>query len=687
MIKVYSVLLRVCIPFIILTWSTIDTDAQIDPKRIDIVRDSFGVPHIFAATDAEVSYGLAYAYCEDDFNSLQEVFLPAKGLMGKVRGKTGAAGDFAFELFRCRDITEEKWHTLTPSFLQLIEGYVQGVNDYARLHPQEVLHPHLFPLTIKEYIASSVLALTIFNGADKPLISLFNNQLSLADFSDKGSNSMAIHPKKSATGEALLVVNAHQPNTGSQAFYEAHIHSQQGLNVLGGLLAGGPVILHGVNEHLGWAHTVNYCDRTDIFQLQINPDNEDQYMFDGKWETLEKRKISLHIKGIPIPIKKYVYWSRYGATMKNKQGCFAIRLGANMIIGALQQWYYMNKAKNFTEFYQALERQELSMFNIMYADRYDTIFYINNALMPIRNESYNWRSTLPGNTSKTLWQDFYPIKELPQYVNPASHYLFNTNHSSFYATDQAYCLSPLSYSKTSGWELYHNNRSKRFLELLPSGLVSLDTLKKIKEDKQYPSSFHFVNLSIDSLYAIKPAEYAGLQTIVTTLQNWNLRGDVDSEGAALFFLLQKNLVNEIPATRKVYSIPDIISALDKVNRFLLSNFGTTKITLGQLQRLVRGKQDYPLGGLIDMLAPQWTKPYKNSTFQSVGGDGYMMYIRFPENQLPVIETVNMYGASSHPQSKHFTDQVPLYLANRTKMMSLNKDIVYQLAERIYHPGD
>ena len=106
-----------------------------------------------------------------------------------------------------------------------------------------------------------------------------------------------------------------------------------------------------------------------------------------------------------------------------------------MKIGALDQWYQMNKAKNYTEFYTALNRQELSMFNIMYADKYDTVFYINNAVMPVRDASpnYNWKKTVPGNTSKTLWTNFRPVKELPQYINPKSGFLFNTNHSPFFS--------------------------------------------------------------------------------------------------------------------------------------------------------------------------------------------------------------------------------------------------------------
>lgn len=663
------------------------SQTPINPSAIDIVRDSFGVPHIFAKTDAEVAYGLAWAEAEDDFESMQQVVLPTKGLMGKVLGKAGAAGDYAFAFFRCREVTEERWHTLSPAFLKLIDGYVQALNHYASIHPKEVLHKKLFPITAKDYIASSVLALTVFNGADGALQRIFGNREWLApELDKKGSNSSAISAAKTTSGEAFLLINAHQPNTGPQAFYEAHICSEEGLNVLGGLLAGGPCILHGVNENLGWAHTVNYCDRMDEYQLEMNPENPLQYKFDGEWLNLEVRSVKLKIKGIPITIKRKAYWSKYGATMKNKQGFFSIRLGANMRIGALQQWYEMDKAKNFTEFYAALSKQELSMFNIMYADRYDTIFYLNNALMPVRQAGYNWKRTVPGNTSSTLWTSFRSIKELPQYINPSSGFLFNTNHSPFLATGANDNLKPSAYAKQDGWELYHLNRSVRFLELFPQNeKLSFEKFKQIKFDRQFPSVLQFP-YSLDSMVTLSESAYPAFASLINTFKNWDKRGDAESKGAAIFLLtyehLKKLLQGQDP---RPITQQEAVETFQYVQDYLQKNFGNTDITLGTLQKLVRGDRDWPLGGLPDQLAPQWTAPYKNGMLKSIGGDGLIMFVRFAKTGLPKIETINMYGASARPGNKHFNDQVELYLKQQTKTMTLDKATVYKNAERVYHP--
>ncbi|MFN8242930.1 MAG: penicillin acylase family protein [Ferruginibacter sp.] len=661
----------------------------INPARIDIVRDSFGIPHIFAQTDAEVAYGLAWAEAEDDFKSLQEVILPVKGLMGKVMGKMGAAGDYAFALFRCREITEERWNTLSPAFLQLAEGYIQGLNAYARLHPGEVLHKKIFPVTLKEYVAASVFALTIFNGADQAMLRIFNNaEWTAPELDKKGSNSVAVSSERTSSGESFLLINAHQPNTGPQAFYEAHICSQEGLNVIGGLLAGGPCILHGVNENLGWAHTVNYCDRLDEFQLEMNPANPLQYRFDGQWLNLEEKTITLKIKGIPLHVKRKIYWSRYGATMKNKQGFFAIRLGANMRIGALDQWYQMNRARNFTEFYAALNRQELSMFNIMYADKHDTIFFINNALMPVRDSAtaYNWRKTVTGNSSRSLWTTFRPLAALPQYINPASGFLFNTNHSPFFATAPSSALTASAYPRTDGWEQYQNNRSARFFELFPAnGTLGYEEFKRIKFDRQLPRRLQYP-YSIDSMWLLNEKDYPELASLITTFKNWNRRGDADNKGAAIFLLTYEYLKKKLQGQpSRPITTAEAVETYRYVKDYMISHFGNTGLVLGDIQKLVRGDREWPLGGFPDLLSPQWTEPIGGGKLKSIGGDGLIMFVRFPKEGLPKIESLNMYGASARPGNPHFDDQVENYLQQKPRAMSLDKQYVYSHAERVYHP--
>jgi len=418
----------------------------------------------------------------------------------------------------------------------------------------------------------------------------------------------------------------------------------------------------------------------------MNPENKDQYLFDGQWVDLEIKKIKLRIKGVPISVNRPVYWSKYGATMKNEQGVFAIRLGANMEIRALEQWYRMNKAKNFTEFYKAISVQGLSMFNIIYADRNDTIFYINNALMPIRNPAFNWKSTVAGNTSASLWTSFRSINELPQYINPSSGYLFNTNHSSFSATASENNLKFSSFPKQDGWENNENNRSVRFRQLFPStGTVGYEQFKQIKFDRQLPQKLQYL-YGIDTMFLMHPKDHPEFADLITTFASWDKRGEVNSKGAAIFLLAYEYLVKKLQGQNpRQITKSESIEVYQYIKQYMMQYFGKTDLVLGDIQKLVRGDKEYPTGGLPDLLAPEWTMPYKDGKRKVTGGDCYVAYVRFPKNGLPIIETVNTYGASSKPDSPHFDDQVPLFLEQKTKPMTLDKKEVLANAKRIYHP--
>ncbi len=671
--------------------------AQIDRNNITIARDSFGVPHIFAPTDPEVAYGLAWAHAEDDFNTLQLVVLSGQARLGKVLGKKGAQADYVVNLLRCRRLVNEQWNTLSPDFIALVKGYVAGLNAYAKAHPEEVKYKKTFPFTEKDYMTAVIFSIAIFCGVDNALPQILDgNAATIPGFSSpsgsrgQGSNAFAFHSSKTNTGEAFLAINAHQPLEGPTAFYEAHVQSEQGWNMLGGILAGGCVILHGTNENLGWAHTVNYPDKIDVFQLQMNPANNDQYKFDDQWINLEEKKAKLKVKGIPVTIGKKIYWSKYGATVKTKKGVFALRLPATMDIKAMQQWYRMNKAKNFNEFYQALSMTSLPMFNIVYADRFDTIFYISNAKLPNRNPDpqYNWKSTVPGNTSATLWTTFKPINELPQYINPVSGYLYNTNHSPFLATDPKYNLDGNKYDRNDGFERYHNNRSQRVSELM-EGIDKIDyaMFRRIKFDQQLPQQLKYI-YGIDSLLNLDANDHPALKGIIISLQQWDRKAVVNSKGAAVFLLLYYFVADKLAGTApRQLTTTESIEAFQYIYDYMMKYFGKTDLTLGDVQQLVRGDDTRPAWGLPDVLTAAFSEPYINGQRRVNSGEAYICLVRYPKNGLPIIESVNTFGASSHPGSPHYKDQMTMFQNQQTKPMTLDKKEILKKAKRVYHPGE
>ena len=196
------------------------------------------MPHIFAKTDAEVSYGLAYAHAEDDFATLQEAAMLGKGLLGTYRGKKGASVDYIVQLFRIPEFVAAHYDTdLSPDFKRLLEGYCAGINAYATKHPEEVLVKKTFPFTPKEMMQTVMIQLCIVSGADKAMASIFNGSVPLLEsYKTGGSNAFAFNSHKTVDGQVYLDINAHQPMEGMVAFYEAHLYSDEGLNILGAFL-------------------------------------------------------------------------------------------------------------------------------------------------------------------------------------------------------------------------------------------------------------------------------------------------------------------------------------------------------------------------------------------------------------------------------------------------------------------
>ncbi|MFY8026188.1 MAG: penicillin acylase family protein [Sediminibacterium sp.] len=664
------------------------TQAQIDPAKIDIIRDKYGVPHIFGKTDPEVAYGLAWAHAEDDFTTIQQSLLAGKAMLAQYQGKKGASIDYIVHLLRIPELVEERYESdLAPDFKKLLEGYSAGLNAYAAKHPKEVLFKKIFPVTPKDMVQYSVLQLCVLSGADKALAAIFGGTVPLLEnYKTQGSNAFAFNSNKTNDGNVYLAINAHQPLEGPVAFYEAHLNSEEGWNILGANFPGAPSILHGVNEYLGWAHTVNEPDKLDVYQLEINPANKTQYKLDGKWETLEEKVARLKVKiaGLKINVKKKAYWSKYGPTIITDRGTFSIRMPAQMDIRGLEQWYRFNKAKNFTEFKAAVNMKAIPGYNIVYADKYDTIYYISNGRIPIRDKNYNWKTTLPGNTSATLWNQLHPIEALPQVLQPKSGFVYNTNHSPFHSTEGP--ENPIVKDITMGYETLENNRSKRFEEMLkPLNKVSYEDFKRIKFSRQFPSNFYFP-YNIDTLFMLDETKYTDIADLILNLKSWNKIADAESIGAGTFFMITHTVYDNraIYLKQKTITQDQAVEIIRAAKSKMMTHFKRTNLQLGDIQKLVRGNVVLPLPGLPDVLAPMYSLPYKDGMYKGNQGDAYIEMVRFTKNG-PIIESLNVYGASARKDSPHYTDQMEMYVKQQTKKMTLDKATIYQEAVKKYNP--
>ncbi len=685
--------------FIFLLFLTYSSRSQVDPEGIEIVRDKWGVPHIYGRTDKDVAYGLAWAHAEDDFSTIQKTFLPAKGMLGQLDGIRGAVLDYAVELLKSREVAERELKNLPPDGLNVIYGYVEGLNAYARKYPEKVLVKNSFPLSIYDYLTGLNLMLHLFSDTGDVIGQLLSNSINPIDEmsgvdnigSSIGSNGFALNSIKTLDKKAYLNVNTHQPLEGPFSWYEAHVNSEEGWNMLGGLFPGLPLPVIGTNEYLGWTHTYNFPDMNDIFQLIVNPKNKNQYRLDGEWKNFEMKDIKLKVKiflGIKVKIKRQVIWSDFGPVIKNKKGYFAFFSQSLNNISAIEQWLKMNKAESFTEFEEALKLIGIPRFNIVYADRDDNIFYMSNARLSVRDSSIDWRELVIGDVSSLILKNYHPYEDLPKILNPPSGYLFNTNNSPFNATSEEYNLLEGDYNSSFSFREKENNRSLRFMEMIEDyDKVSYDDFKLIKYDQKYPDSIAFIG-NISEIFSLnfKNEDIIDVHDLIT---KWDRRGNYDNLGAAqwsLFYdyilrILDKNGIEVTDTIPEKY----FIEGLRETKKYLIKNFGRVDILLGDLQKHVRGDIELPVSGLIDMIAPTYVVSHKDGTYRSVSGESYIMLIKYSKSNVE-IETVLPYGNSNDSSSPHYTDQMSLYVDKKTKSMTLDKDKIYRDAVRVYNPN-
>ena len=669
-------------------------NAQLNLDSIDIVRGKYGTPHIFAKTDKEVAYGLAWAHAEDDFKTIQETFLPSKYMMGRYKGKEGVQLDYISQLLKCEELVDREIDNLSPEIIKVVDGYVEGLNAFAKKFPDKVLVKKSFPMTTKEYLVGFNFIIHFFSDISKLLKDLYSNNIPLiqdSSLNNIGSNGFAFNKRKTKDQKTYININTHQPLEGPFSWYEAHLCSDEGWNMVGGLFPGSPFPFIGTNPNLAWTHTYNFPDLIDTYQMEIHPKRKKYYKYDQEWKKFEISKAKLKVKlknGLVIPLRKKILWSEYGPVVKNDSGVFSFHLFALENISAIDQWYQMNKAKNFEDFKTALKIMGIPRFNIVYADKEDNIFYMSNCLIPLRDTNFNWKLTLPGNTSKTKTNGYYSFKDLPQLENPISGYIFNTNNSPFNCTKKTYNLKEENFPKSLGYREKFNNRSLRFEKLIDSyEKINYEDFLTIKYDQEYANPI-FCPFKINKIFELSVNDSSEVIDILSIIQSWNRKANVDNIGAAQFSMFYKNLRKKLKKIKFDFEreIPDslLVESLQKTKSQILSSFDNLNISLGEYQKHVRAEIEIPIGGLVDMIAESSSSKYKDGMVKIVKGDSYIMLVKFGD-ELPEIETVLPYGISNDTKSVHFTDQMNLYATQKRKKMTLDKSEIYKNASNIYHP--
>ncbi|MEL7446451.1 MAG: acylase [Pseudomonadota bacterium] len=699
--------------------------------RAEIIRNEYGVPHIYGDTDADVAFGVAIAQSEDDFFTMQDVVAMSRGRYGAIAGQDGATFDYVYHLLDARGTAERHYDNLPADTRALFEAFASGLNTYAADHPGEIKLARLFPVAGIDVAAGFALRQPFFfglgnvigplvEGSDLPRefgpdIPGFPREVSLyADESGEseqanllhplpigedaallGSNAFAVTPEKSG-GPTTLVSNSHQPLRGGVAWYEMVVESGEGWHFAGANFPGSPFPFLGHNRHLGWTNTVNRPDMADIYELEMNAEGT-QYRLDGEWRDLERKTVTLPVKLGPLtlPIRREVLRSAHGPVIQNDKGHFAIRYGGIDNIDQLDAYYRINKATSLEEWQNQIARMAIPSTNFIYADETGNIAYVYNAAIPDRPEleevQANWRGILPGNRSDLIWEGAVGYDEIPKVINPGSGWVYNSNNEPYTAAGAGDDVDPAEFSPVLGVERKQTNRSRRAYKLLSeAGVLDRATLEAIKYDTGYERA-GYIDMMFDELEALEfpprmkdgGATGGRIRQARDLLLTWDFTADSKGAADALAYLIIRDFMS---AEYQNKPWPNVRNKLNEAAGHLMKHFGRLDPPMSELIRLRQGDRDLPLDGGSDTLraATTW-KVDDDGRLSLVHGDSFIQWVEWPSDGGRVSSrSIQPFGAAiTRPESPHYTDQMQLFVDHRLKPVHFWREDVMANAKRRY----
>ena len=672
--------------------------------KVTIYRDTWGVPHIFGKTDADAAYGLAYANAEDDLQNMQDALLAARGKLASVYGKDKAPNDYMVHLFEIWRKVDSRYATdLSSATKKICEAYADGVNQYILDHPGEAL-PGVYPVTGKDLVAGFVHKTPLFFGVQNFLKKMMerkpeefksntgwweDHQKDREKMVTKGSNVFAVSSSRSEDEKIRLAINSHQPWDGPFAWYEAHIHSEEGWNMTGGLFPGSPIVLVGHNEHLGWGHTVNAPDLVDVYELEIHPDDPYLYKYDGEWQFLRVKKVPIKVKlfgPFSWTFKKEVLWSVHGPVLRGKHATYAIRYANYEDIRVIEQWYRMNKAANFKEWESAMQMMSIPLFGTGYADKEGNILYLYNAKLPIRSEGYDWQGVLPGNSSKVVWTEYLPYEDLPQVLNPVSGFIQNCNNTPFITTTGDNNPNREKYSDTFGIESRMSNRALRALELFGKDQsISAKEFEQYKYDMRYSDESYmsqFVNRVISLSDNFEDDQ---LMEGVDILKSWDKNTDFENKHASLPIISFGWFMETSPDV-----VPDeqLIESFTFGVKYLYNHYGRLDVIWGNVNRLIRGSLNLGIAGGPDVSHAVYGLPTEEGYLKGYAGDAFLMLVEWGKDGQVSSQSIHQYGSNTqHESSTHYSDQARLFVNRNMKPVWLTLQVIKENVERVYSPSE
>ena len=681
-----------------------------EARSVTIIRDNWGVPHVYGKTDADAVFGVIYAQAEDDFNRVENNYLNSMGRLAEAEGESEIYRDLRMKLFIDPLEMKEKYNQ-SPDWLKtLMNAWADGLNYYLYKHPQ------VKPRVITQF--EPWMALTFTEGSIGGDIERINlreleafygkdikkQALAVEDKpvyeEPSGSNGIAIAPSNTLSHRALLMINPHT------SFYfraEAQMVSDEGLNAYGAITWGQFFIYQGFNDRAGWMHTTSGVDNIDEYLETVTKDGKN-YTFRYKNDDWP-----VAVKTITVPYKTAngmakkdftVYRTIHGPVVRQQDDYWVSVSLMQEPVKALTQSYTRTKAKDYKEFRQTMELHTNSSNNTIYADADGTIAYFHSNFIPKRDPKFDWTKPVDGSDPATDWNGVLAIDETPGLLNPKSGWLYNSNNAPWSAAgpDSPKKEAYPAYVERGG----ENPRGIHAVMLLEKKKdFTLDSLIAAAFDSYLPAFQDQIPPLVkawERAPATNPLK-AKLSEPIASLRGWDLRWSGKSIPTSLAVYFGEEIGDRLKDIRTATD-EQLLQALAVAVARLTNDFGTWKTPWSDINRYQRLTGD--IVQKFDDAAPSIPVPFTSSRWGSLAsfgartypgtkkrygttGNSFVAAVEFGAQVRAKAVTAG--GENGEPKSPHFGDQATRYAAGQLRDVYFYRFQLEGHVERQYHPGE
>ena len=628
-------------------------DQPVDKNTtLTIAWDEWGVPHIRAANIQQASYGLGWAQMRGRPNLVLKLMAQGRGRAAEALGADYLASDQQMWALGIPQRLDSLYQAQGEQYGQALSAFAKAINDYAAAHPEKISEDvaRVLPVDARDVLGhiSRVIHLKFVALKELPELTAANTASSVNTLDAEatpGSNAWAVGPKKSASGEAMLLANPHLFWSDLYYFFESHIQTPK-QNSYGVSLIGQPFQAIAFNEFLGWTHTVNTYDGADIYRFKLQKDG---YIGLTGLEAFSLETVQLRVRNKVGDLEDHemvIKRTDIGPVLKETADtAYAIKIAGLEVANSQlsKQYWQMAQATNLKEFEQAMAQLQMPMFNTLYADRTGNIFYLFNGLMPQRltGDHRLWAGHLDGSNASHRWQQYLPYQQLPKYANPPGGFIQNANEPPWTSTIPA-VLKPSDYPADFVSPQLRERPQLSLDLLLRDNSISFEEFIAYSQTTRLMQAENIVD---DLVILAKKSDKPVLVEAAKVLANWDRSMNINSRGAVLFYAWHQGMGSTQGQLYKNpwrFDQPDTapsglanpslaLQVLEQAAQKTLQQYGRLDAPWGELARIKREGLDLPVAAapkLMGAFRVGWLGAAKDGSTELVGGTTYVAAIRF-----------------------------------------------------------